>query len=90
MANKIAVHQMETKQRIEWEGATCMEFNGFADERMFLESWFTKCDENSINICRDMPGAYAGLIANERRLACFESTREQTNSGTRARHVDAR
>ncbi len=90
LANKIAVHQMETKHRIEWEGATCMEFNGFADERMFLESWFTKCDENSINICRDMPGAYAGLIANERRLACFESTREQTNSRTRARHFDAR
>ena len=90
VANKIAVHQTETKHRIEWEGATCMEFNGFADERMFLESWFTKCDENSINICRDMPGAYAGLIANERRLACSESTREQTNSRTRARHFDAR
>ncbi len=90
VANRIAVHQMETKHRIEWEGATCMEFNGFADERMFLESWFTKCDENSINICRDMPGAYTGLIANERRLACFKNTREQTNSRTRARHFDAR
>jgi hypothetical protein len=43
---------METNHRIDWEGATCMEFNGFEDERMFLESWFTKCDENSINICR--------------------------------------
>ena len=41
----------------------------FEDERMFLESCFTKCDENCINVCRDMPGAYAGLIAHERRLA---------------------
>jgi hypothetical protein len=37
---------METNHRIDWEGATCMEFNGFEDERMFLESWFAKCDEN--------------------------------------------
>ena len=47
-----------------------MEFNGFEDERMFLESWFTKCDENSINICRDMPGAYAGLITHECMNTC--------------------
>ena len=67
-----------------------MEFNGFEDERMFLESWFTKCDENSINICRDMPGAYAGLITHERRLSCLERTREQTTSRTCARHFDAR
>ena len=52
-----------------------MEFNGLEDERMFLESWFTKCDENSVNICRDMPGAYAGQIAHECRLACLERTR---------------
>jgi hypothetical protein len=90
VANRIAVHHMETNHRIDWEGATCMEFNGFEDERMFLESWFTKCDENSINICRDMPGAYAGLITHERRLSCLERTREQTTSRTRARHFDAR
>ena len=66
-----------------------MEFNGFEDERMFLESWFTKCDETSISICRNMPGAYAGLIRHERRLACLERTREQTTSRTRARHFDA-
>ena len=75
MANRIAVHHMETNHRIDWEGATCVEFNGFEDERMFLESWFTKCDENSINICRDMPGAYAGLITHERRLSCLERRR---------------
>ena len=46
MANRIAVHHMDTKHKIDWEGATCMEFNAFEDERMFLESWFTKCDEN--------------------------------------------
>ena len=40
VANIIAVHHMETNHRIDWEGATCMEFNGFEDERMFLESWF--------------------------------------------------
>jgi hypothetical protein len=57
-----------------------MEFNGFEDERMFLERWFTKCDEKSINICRDMPGAYAGLIAHERRLACLG--RKQTHEHT--------
>jgi hypothetical protein len=89
VANRIAVHHMETNHIIDWEGATCMEFNGFEDERMFLESWFTKCDENSINICRDMPGAYAGLITHERRLSCLERTREQTTSRTRARHFDA-
>ena len=46
---------------------------------MFLESWFTKCDVISINVCRDMPGAYAGLIAHERRLPRFERTRKQTD-----------
>ena len=83
MANRIVVHHMETNHRIDCEGTTCMEFNGFEDERMFLESWFTKCDENSINIWRDMPGAYAGLIAHKR-------TRGQTTSRTRAGHFDAR
>ena len=50
MANRIAVHRMETKHKINWEGATCIEFNVFEDERMFLESWFAKCDENSIYV----------------------------------------
>jgi hypothetical protein len=36
-----------------------MEFNGFEDERMFLKSWFTKCDENSINICNLVPRVFA-------------------------------
>jgi hypothetical protein len=57
---------------------------------MFLESWFTKRDENGINIYRDMPGAYAGLITHERRLSCVERTREQTTSRTRAPHFDVR
>ena len=57
VSNTIAVHQMETKHKIIWKGATCIEFNVFEDERMFLESWFTKCDENSINVCRDMLGS---------------------------------
>jgi hypothetical protein len=39
VANRIAVHHIETNHRIDWEGATCMEFNGFEDERMFLESF---------------------------------------------------
>ena len=63
VGNRIAVHQMETKHKINWEGAFYIEFSVFEDERMFLESWFTKCDENSVNVCRNMPGAYAGLIA---------------------------
>jgi hypothetical protein len=59
---------------------------------MFLDSWLTKykCVENSINICRNMPGAYAGLIAHERRLACLKRTGKQATSRTHARHFDAR
>ena len=28
VANRIAVHHMETNHRIDWEGATCMELGG--------------------------------------------------------------
>ena len=67
--NRIAVHNMETKHRNDWGGggggvATCIEFNVVEDERLFLESLFTKCDENSVNVCLDTPGACAGLIAH--------------------------
>jgi hypothetical protein len=58
-----------------------------AKQKLFFNS---KCDENSINICRDMPGAYAGLITHERRLSCLERTREQTASRTRARHYNCK
>ena len=36
MANRIAVHQMETKHKINWKeaSATCIEFNVFEDERI--------------------------------------------------------
>ncbi len=54
-----------------WEAATCLEFAPGFNERMFLESWHTKSDSNSINICRDMPGAYYSLIAIERARAEF-------------------
>jgi hypothetical protein len=83
---------METNHRIDWEEPLVWSLMvlTFEDERMFLESWFTKCDENSINICRDMPGAYAGLITHERRLSCLERTREQATSRTRARYFDAK
>jgi hypothetical protein len=36
VANRIAAHHMETNHRIDWEGATYMEFIVFEDERMFL------------------------------------------------------
>ena len=54
VANRIAAHYIETKQRINWEGVTCVDFNVFEDERMFLESWLAKCNENSINICHTL------------------------------------
>ncbi len=57
-SNKIAVHHMLTQHQMNWEGATSLEFVPGFNERMFLESWYTKSDSNSINICGDMPGAY--------------------------------
>ena len=64
MTNKIAVHQMETKHTIDCvEGSRLYGINAFEDERMFLESWFMKCDDNSIKICRDILVAYAGTQA---------------------------
>ena len=73
---RIKKHKRSTKKqdvtnRNNWEGATCTDFNVFEDERMFLESCFTKCNENSVSICRELPGAYAGLIAQERRHPRF-------------------
>ena len=61
-----------------WGKAACLDFAANYHERMFLESWCTKSDNNSINICRDMPGEYYGLIVNERARAEFERTRKQT------------
>ena len=58
-----------------WEEAACLDFVATHHERMFLESWYTKSDNNSINICRDMPGAYYSLIVSERARA---DSREQT------------
>ena len=49
---------MSTKHQMNWEEAACLYFAANYHERMFLESWYTKRDNNSINICRDMPGAY--------------------------------
>ena len=40
VANRIAVHHMEANHRIDWEGATCMEFNGFEDEIKLLYNSF--------------------------------------------------
>ena len=56
--NNIAVHHMSTKHQMNWEEADCWDFASNYHERMFLENWYTKSDNNSINICRDMPGAY--------------------------------
>ena len=53
----------------------CLDFAANYHERMFLESWYTKSDNNGINICRDMPGAYYSLIISERTRA---DSREQT------------
>ena len=38
------------------EKATCLDFAANYHERMVLESWYTKSDNNGINIYRDMPG----------------------------------
>ena len=54
---------MPTKHQMNWEEAACLDFAANYHERMFLESWYTKSDNNSINICRDMPGAYYSLIS---------------------------
>ena len=62
VANRIAVNQMETKHKVYW--IKIIEFNVFEDKRMFLKSRFTKCNENSINVCRDMPGTYAEHTSN--------------------------
>ena len=78
MANRIAAHQVETNHRINWEGATCIDFNVFGDVRMFIENWFSKSNENSINICRELLGAYTGLIKSAGSHA-FERTRELIN-----------
>ena len=62
-----AVHHMLTQHQMNWEAATCLEFAPGFNERMFLESWHTKSDSNSINICRD---SYS-LIVIERANAEF-------------------
>ena len=62
-ANRISIYHIETKHRINWEGATCVDLNDFQDKRMFLESWFTKCDGSTRGICWQ--------IAYERRPPCF-------------------
>ena len=77
-SNRIAVHHMTTNHQVDWEGATCLEFETNFNKRMFLESWHSKSDKNSINISRDMPGAYFGLTANERARAECKRTREQS------------
>ena len=73
--NNIAVHHMSTKHQMNWEEAACLDFAANYHERMFLECWYTKSDNNSINICRDIPGAYYSLIVSERARA---DSREQT------------
>ena len=57
---------MSTKHQMNWEEAACLDFAVNYHERMFLESWYTKSDNNSINISRDMPGAYYSLIVDSR------------------------
>ena len=54
-----------------WEEVACLDFAANYHERMFLESWYTKSDDNSINICRDMPGAYYSLYNNTRSFCIF-------------------
>ena len=78
-SNRIAVHHMTTNHQMDWEGATCLEFETNFNKRMFLESWHSKSDKNSINISRDMPGAYFSLI-RELKQATFLSTRTATGS----------
>ena len=73
--NNIAVHHMSTKHQMNWEEAACLDFAANYHERMFLESCYAKSDNNSINICRDMPGAYYSLVVSERARA---DSREQT------------
>ena len=70
---------MSTKHQMNWEKAACLDFAANCHERMFLESWYTKSDNNSINICRDMPGAYYSLIVSEcARADSRANSREQT------------
>ena len=77
-SNRIAVHHMTTNHQMDWERATCLALETNFSKRMFLESWHSNSDKNSINISRDMPGAYFSLIANERARAECKRTREQS------------
>ena len=77
-SNRIAVHHMTTNHQMDWQGATCLEFEANFNKRMFLESCHSKSDKNSINISRDMPGAYFSLIANKRARAECKHTREKS------------
>ena len=64
-----------------WEKAACLDFAANQHERMFLESWYTRNDNNSINICRGMPGHSAcySLIVSEHAHAEFEHMHKQTH-----------
>ena len=44
---------------------------------MFRESWYTKGDNNSINVCRDMSGAHYSLIVSKEARGEFEHTCKQ-------------
>lgn len=74
--NNIAVHHMETKHRIDWESATCLDFTTNYFDRTFLESWYTNLDSNAINVCREFPRTYSRLLKNQKRTR-HETTREQ-------------
>ena len=63
---------MSTKHQMNWEEAACLDFAANYQERMFLESWYTKSDNNSINICLDMAGAYYKTRVS--KLANFQLT----------------
>jgi hypothetical protein len=70
-SNSIAVHHMATRHEMDWKGATCLEYASNYNQRMFLESWHTKSEKDSINVCRELPDAYY----NERARAECERTR---------------
>ena len=60
-SNGVAVHHLETKHQMNWEGASCLEFV------CFWKAGIPSAKRTAlIIICREMPGAYLSLEMNAR------------------------
>ena len=69
-ANNITVYHMQTEHSIDWNNATCLAYTTNYFEPVFLESWYTNAEKNSINICRELSATYSRFVANEGLTRC--------------------